>query len=228
MRLFHRLIKTNLVLLLLAALLMQGCGSAPQEEPTPTVTEVPMPVIDGTLSPGEWEDARVEYFFEGSELLWMQSEDYWYIGIRADTPEMIVVNIFIKRGDTINILHASAALGTAAYQKEGDSWMLTQEFTWSCRDTSESAEALAERAAFLEAEGWVSTNTYIGNLNESEFQIERQEDSLRVAVTFMIVPGNSPTFWPTSLTDASSRDLDSLPGRIDFSPEEWGVIPPTE
>jgi hypothetical protein len=223
-----RVFKTSLFLLLLAALLVQGCEAVVQEEATPTVTEVPVPVIDGTISPGEWDNARLEYFFDGSELLLMESEDYWYVGIRADTTELIVVNIFINRGDTIHILHASGALGTATYTKEGDEWLLSRRFTWSCRDTSESPAALAERAAFLETEGWVSTNGDIGAPNESEFQIDKQEDSLRVVVTFMVVPSGYPVAWPADVMDATSWELDELPERMGFHPETWGVIPPPE
>jgi hypothetical protein len=217
-----------LPLLLLTGLLLQGCEPISQEKPapstTPTIMERAIPVIDGTISPGEWQDARVEYFFEDSELFLMRSEDYWYIGIRADTRDLIVVNIFIARGEDINILHASAALGTASYQKEADKWLLTREFTWFCRDTSDSPEARAEREAFLMAEGWVATNSYIGNPNEMEFQVKREEDALPLAVTFIVVPGNSPTFWPTGLQDATSRSLDELPERINFTPDEWGVL----
>lgn len=208
--------------LLLSLPFLAGC--LPANTPTPAPTELPSPVIDGTISPGEWEGARVEAFFEGSELLLLEREASWYIGIRADTPEMIVVNLFINRGNEIDILHASAALGTATYHREGDDWLLFRDFTWWCRDTSESPEALAERETFYLLEHWVSTNTYIGSLNEAEFQIEKREDSLRLAVTFMIVPGNSPTYWPTSLTDASSRPLYQLPEKINFSPEEWGLL----
>lgn len=218
-----------LPLFLLTGLLLQGCQSISPEEPVPSLTPTTMeqspPVIDGIISSGEWEDARADNFFDDSKVFLMQSEDYWYIGIRADTPDMIVVNIFIARGNEIKILHASAALGTASYQRDEDAWLLTQEFSWSCRDTSDSPEARAEREAFLLSEGWVSTNTDIGNPNESEFQIKKQgEEVLRLAVTFMIVPGNSPTFWPASLTDATSRSLYQLPGRLDVNPDTWGIL----
>jgi hypothetical protein len=217
-----------LPLFLLTGLLMQGCQSISQKEPvpsiTPTIMEHTSPVIDGIISPGEWEDARVEHFFDDSELFLMRSEDYWYIGIRADTADMIVVNIFIAREDEIKILHASAALGTASYQKEEEAWLLTREFSWSCRDTSDSPDSRAEREAFLLSEGWVATNSYIGNPNEMEFQVKREEDVLPFAVTFMIVPGNSPTFWPADLTDACSRPLDQLPGRLNVTPDKWGIL----
>ena len=131
-----------LPLFLLTGLLLQGCQSISPEEPVPSLTPTTMeqspPVIDGIISSGEWEDARADNFFDDSKVFLMQSEDYWYIGIRADTPDMIVVNIFIARGNEIKILHASAALGTASYQRDEDAWLLTQEFSWSCRDTSDS------------------------------------------------------------------------------------------
>jgi hypothetical protein len=85
--------------------------------------------IDGTISPGEWDNAGVETFSDNSELLLMHSEGYLYLGIRANTPEMIAGNIFIDRGDEIAILHSSAALGTALYERGIDSWQQTQGFS---------------------------------------------------------------------------------------------------
>jgi len=205
----------------------------PTKAPTPiagqTTVSVPRgkpPTIDGTISPGEWDNAVIETFSDGSELLLMHGEGYLYLGIRASTPEMIVGNIFIEQGDKITILHSSAALGTAIYQKEADRWQQTQEFVWRCRNTSDSEAAQAERAAFLQEEHWVAANSRMGTPNELEYQIEVTNVSLRTAVSF--IRGSNPNAkipWPNDLDDDCIKPTPGgMPAQYHFSPDKWATI----
>jgi formylglycine-generating enzyme required for sulfatase activity len=183
------------------------------------------PTLDGTLSPGEWNNATVETFADGSELLLMHAGGYLYLGIRANTTEMIVGNVFIQRGDEITIFHSSEALGTAIYQKGEDHWHQVQDFTWQCRDASDSDIAQAERDAFLQQEGWVAANSRMGTPEELEYRIEIAEDALRLAVNF--IRGSNPNEkipWPAGLDDDCIKPTPGgLPPEMQFSPELWGV-----
>jgi hypothetical protein len=60
------------------------------------------------MSPGEWGHAGVETVSDGSELILMYGDGYWYLGIRTNTPEMISGNIFLDRSHEIAILLSSA------------------------------------------------------------------------------------------------------------------------
>ena len=184
------------------------------------------PTIDGTLSPGEWENATVETFADGSELFLMHADGYLYLGIRANTPGMIVGNIFVQRGDEISILHSSAALGTAIYQKGVDSWQQVQDFSWQCRDTSNSDTALAKRETFLQQEGWVATNSRIGIPNELEYQIKITDQNLRLAVNFIRASNtNQKIPWPPELSDDCVKPTPGgLPENLYFSLEQWGTL----
>ena len=104
------------------------------------------PAIDGTLSPGEWDDAAIELLSDGSELLLMHADGYLYLGIRSATREAFATNIYVEDNDQVRILHASAALGTAIYQQGTDSWEQTRAFDWKCRGSSNSEAAAAARA----------------------------------------------------------------------------------
>jgi hypothetical protein len=182
--------------------------------------------IDGVFSPGEWDGAEIESFSDGSDLLLMYSEGYLYLGIRANTPEMVAGNVFIDRGDQIAILHVSAALGTALYERGEDGWYQTQEFAWRCRNTGYSDQAQAERDAFLEEERWVSVNGRMGTPNELEYQIEITDETLRLAVNF--IRGSAPNvkvYWPSDLDDDCILPTPGgLPTHMQFSPATWATI----
>jgi len=184
------------------------------------------PAIDGIIAPEEWEGARQELFLDGSELFLLHAGGYLYLGIRASTPDMIVGNIFVERGDEIAILHSSAALGTAVYQRGTDGWQQVRDFSWSCRDTSASEAARAERAAFLETEGWVAANSRMGNPNELEYQMKIPEDTMRLAVVFLRASDpNEKIPWPIDLQDNCTRPTSGgLPKTMDFSPGQWGML----
>lgn len=206
---------------------------------TPTETSTPLtkqstisvprgksPIIDGTMSPGEWDGAVVKSFSDGSELFLMYSDGYLYLGIRAKTSEMIVGNIFIEHGDEIAILHSSAALGTARYQKGMGSWQQTQGFVWRCRSTDNSEAARAERDAFLKEEHWVAANARMGLPNELEFQIEMTNETMRLAVNFLTASNpNVKIPWPPDLNDDCIKPTPGgLPAQFHFSPDKWATL----
>jgi len=199
---------------------------SPEEQTSITVPQGTSPIIDGTLLPGEWDRAKVEIFSDNSELLLMHGEGYLYLGIRANTTDMIVGNIFVDRGDEIAVLHTSAALGTAIYQKDAEIWQQTQGFSWCCRSTNSHDAAQAERDAFLQQEHWVSINSRMGTPQELEYQIEMTNETLRLAVTFMLASGINQKFsWPTHLKDACVQSFEGgFPLQLQFSPDTWETI----
>lgn len=184
------------------------------------------PIIDGTFSPGEWDDATVETFADGSQLFLLQARDFIYLGIRANESRMIAGNVFIHRGDEIAILHTSAALGTAVYKKGEDGWKQTQDFTWRCRNTGDSESAQAERAEFLKDEGWLAANGLMGIPNELEYKIKIQDRDFRLAMVY--IKATYPykkVPWPAKLDDDCIQPASGgLPLVMQFSPAKWAKL----
>jgi formylglycine-generating enzyme required for sulfatase activity len=185
-----------------------------------------LPSIDGVISPGEWEQARIEFFADGSELLLMYTGEYLYLGIRADTPERIAGNILIQQNDEVKILHSSAALGTAIYEQGDAAWQQTQDFAWCCRETNDSDTARAARANFLEQDGWVAANSRTGTPEELEYQIRIMEDTLRLAINILYTSNTDEKIpWPADLGDDSVMPTPGgLPETLNLSPEQWGTL----
>lgn len=216
------------ILLIVSVLAIPSlCSGLETDDPSPiSVPEGKPLAIDGAMSPGEWDGAVVEILSDGSEVLLMHSEGNLYLAIRANTPDMIVGNVFIEHGDEIAILHSSGALGTAHFQKEGDRWQKTQGFDWRCRRTDNSEAAQAERAAFLEKEHWLAVNSRMGTPNELEYQIELKEDTLRLAANFIRTSNtNEKIPWPDNLDDDCIKPTPGgMPEQMIFSPERWAAI----
>lgn len=180
--------------------LLAGCQQAATVVPSaPPFTP---PVIDGRLSPAEWDAAREEAFNGGSQLFMMSDGKYLYLGIRANFAGMLMGNVFIQQGDEISILHISAALGTAIYTRGAEKWQLQQGFTWQCREDSDSPAAMAKREAFLQQEGWLGSISYRGTPEELEYQILLSGEPLHLLVIFESMGMRGVRFlWPGIVVD---------------------------
>lgn len=187
-----------------------------------------LPVIDGTIGAEEWQGARRDFFADGSELFLLRFADDLYIGIRANTPGMIVGNIFIHSSDRITIHHASAALGTAVYQQEGDAWRLVKDFSWRCRRFDNGKEAQAEREAFWDEEHWIAANSRMGTPHELEYRIGVPDEPIHLAANFLRAA--DPTVkvpWPADFSDDTIKPTPGgLPQTLRFAPEKWALLGP--
>jgi Tol biopolymer transport system component len=197
------------------------------------VIDVPLgspPILDGVLEPSEWAGALQDKLSDGGGLFLMQDGETLYVGIRASAKGSGVGNICIDRGEQVAILHSSAALGTAIYEKDGAEWQQIQDFSWRCRNTGSSAAAQEERSEFLQAEGWLANNGRMGVPEEVEYQIAMPEGSLRLAVSFLGPPGfDSVAAWPQDLGDDCQNIrlvTGPVPERLKFSPQTWMTVSP--
>lgn len=213
--------------ILLLLTLMTGCRESAQ--PATFIPDVPRensPLIDGSFSPGEWVAAREESFKGGSQLFLLTDSKYLYLGIRSNFAGRIMGNVFIQRGDTISVLHTSGALGTAIYQKGPEDWRLIQDFTWQCRDTSNTQVIPVECKAFLDQEGWLGSMSYMGNPEELEYQIELTAEPMNLLVVFENLEYAGLKFiWPANVkVNIGELTHGYSPPNLTFSPEEWAEI----
>jgi len=201
--------------------------SEPGMSAVPETVMVPRgnaPLLDGVLSPDEWNGAR-RFEIPGGEVLLMHADGNLYVGLR--TTAQAVGSICIDQGDQIAVLHSSAALGTATYARSETGWRLSRKFAWRCRNKPDAAQLQAERTAFWQDEHWLANNALTGKPGEMEYRIAMPSGSLRLAVTFSRIPDRTLLFWPQELADDSrNRDLigGNAPETLQFSPKQWITV----
>lgn len=216
----------SIVLMAGILVLVTGCRQARAEDLTFDAPRGNPPSIDGTLSPGEWADARRVELASG-ELLFMSDGDYLYVGIRSEV--LGLGSMCVSWDDEISVLHSSAALGTATYVRtSGDDWRRTRAFSWTCRDTSQSEGARQSRQRHLEQEKWLASNGNMGEPAEMEYQIAMIDGKVRLAVTYLKGPDyDAAEVWPANLEDGC-REIELLQGEAPdsskFAPETWMTV----
>lgn len=87
-------------------------------------------VVDGTLTEAEWGPEATKVPLEG-QVLTAREGDILFIGLRS--PSTGLVNINLRRGDEIRVLHQSGSLGRAVYTHADDTWTRVEDYEWRLR-----------------------------------------------------------------------------------------------
>lgn len=177
--------------------------------------------VDGTFSPGEWDGALKADLANGGTLMLMHDNGYLYLGIRSRA--MGFGSICSSVDSQISILHSSAGLGTAVYEKDDQGWHRTQQFSYCCWGTNQS-----ELNEFLQRDAWVSSVGTRGVPEEMEYQIAMNDGSLTLAVVYVDdLTFKTALYWPENLDDdclGLALIPEDPPERLLFSPETWVTI----
>jgi hypothetical protein len=187
-----------------------------------SVPKANSPVVDGVLSPGEWDNATKIKVSDTYYIRAMHDGIYIYIGL-SDTRQ-VIGSMLVDRGGRIDILHSSASLGRAEYEKSGPYWKLAKNFTWLCKQDADAVRFKAAQDKHLAEEGWLASNMNVGKHGEMEYKIAMTAASLRMAITYVTIPEGKFIQWPTTLEE-DTRYVPLLtgnpPGLAAFTPERW-------
>lgn len=213
---------------LLAAFSFSLLLSAQEAENRVTVPRVAdAPVIDGKVSAREWRAAaRVVLGNNQGHALLMHDGNYLYIGLVGGRAGIGSICMQGKTG--VRVLHASAALGTAAFEQENKKWRMTRGFTWTNRETANKEAAAEERKKMLSTDGWFA-NTSTTAQPEREYQVPiRGHKEVPIVLGFMSFTPEQEKFfyWPGTVEDdcAEGQLARGFTDReYTFDPRNWGV-----
>ena len=163
--------------------------------------------VDGLLSPDEWHDAARFPADNLGHVLLKHDDRYLYLGIRATRPGF--PSVCVDHGDTVRVLHASAALGALRYTRAGDRWTKQNEWNFAMRSPDTTAQARAQRDEYLRQNGWVASTVRMGSGAEKEMVIPLAflGTPARLSVAYYLTDDdNAPLgLWPASVGDACAE-----------------------
>jgi hypothetical protein len=185
------------------------------------------PVIDGKLSKTEWADAAQVALADGGQARLLNDGRFLFVAMVGK--RMGIGSICTMNKGELNVLHASAGLGTAVYAQKEGKWMLTRPFTFTNRDTSNSQTGIKDRKKFLADEHWYA-NTHPNGTTEREFQIRLDgRTEIPLVLSFMSYVSASEfdlDAWPETVVDGCV-ELDLASGwtnqQYTFEPKTWGI-----
>lgn len=71
-------------------------------------------------------------------------------------PRAGLASLCVGDHSRVRILHASAAVGEAVYEREGEQWLRRSEFEWKLRDSRKTPITDADRNRVFAELGWVA------------------------------------------------------------------------
>jgi hypothetical protein len=182
------------------------------------------PVIDGRIDDAEWASAMTAELTGGGAMRILRRGDFLYVALRG--PRSGLASLCAAKGSRVRILHASAAVGEARYERAtGDAaWKQTSPFDFHLRDAPRAGRpTLTEYADYLRTAGWVANSSAAGS-PEREFQIRAdQVDAL--GVTFLATSDPMAiSYWPPTIADdcrSVAIAQGYLPASASFDPAGW-------
>ena len=183
------------------------------------------PDVAGSFREADWRGARRARMVGGGELRLLRSGKDVYVAVLGATrgyPSLCVGN-----AQRVEILHASAALGTATYVRIGGVWRLQMPFAWHLRERTPDSLAPTlfdqARAGFYRQYRWLSTASRAG-APVRMFHIGLDDTRARLGVVFLDTETMRTAYWPASM-GSGCRDLSLVkgdaPDRLMFDPAGW-------
>jgi hypothetical protein len=206
----------------------EGSTLTPPNSPSVLIPAGEAITLDGTLDPEEWASAS-RHPFSGGEVLLQQQGDLVSVGVRGSQAGF--PHIALSVGDSVWVLHASAALGQIVYARDERGWVLVGAPVWEVRDPGLTPSAGEIRNEYLQANHWVGSTGRMGNPGESEFLVRLTRfgrDGVRFAVAHLAPESPQGTArWPeTNLDDIGTLQLltGPMPERLEFTTNHWALL----
>jgi hypothetical protein len=204
----------------LAALALVSAGAAGLPSPV-KVPRGPAPVIDGRIDSTEWRGSAVEQLANGLTVRLRHDGQHLFIGVSST--EEGFPSVCAVKGDTIRILHASAALGAIVYGRNGAEWSSRDTaFVYGMRNVALNEQAAGERREYLAEHRWVASTFRMGQGRAHEIQMSLAllDRSPRIAIGYYRNQG-AQVAWPESLVSAGEgcAELELLRGYATAHPQ---------
>ena len=158
----------------------------------------------------------------GGQVAIAREYDVWRVTVTG--PRNGLASLCLADDSTVRILHASAAVGEAVYEKSGDAWVRKSGFTFKLLNTPSGAAPESERRAFFTSMGWLANADNRGAAPR-EFVIRASEGTRFLGVTFLSTDDPmTVSYWPAGMGD-DCREVKvaqgDLPDRASFTPAGW-------
>jgi len=208
-------------------LLSMSGASLAQTAERITVPRGSPPIINGRISTDEWAGSAEARLSDESRVLLRHDGRFLYIAIVGTKPGF--PSVCVARGDSIRILHSSAALGSALYVRDGDEWQQRQKLNFSLRSGDVSETGMKAIADYISANGWVATNSAMSP-SQREMQISLsmlEQGDPRLSLGYYLANDGPVLSWPAHADDgctATKTVQGWLPPTLAFRTAGWARL----
>lgn len=161
----------------------------------------------------------------GGEVTLTRSGEFLDVAVQG--PRAGLASLCVGDDSRVRILHASAAVGEAIYEKDADRWTLKSGFEWKLRDARTGPPTDEQVKAFLASAGWTANASRAADPRRI-FRIRLTERTRYLGVTFFTTDEPmAVSYWPDTIDDdcrAVKVAQGFLPETPRFDPRRWHPI----
>ena len=161
----------------------------------------------------------------GGEVTLTRSGEFLDVAVKG--PRAGLASLCVGDDSRVRILHASAAVGEAIYEKDGDRWILKSGFEWKLRDARTGPPTDEQVNAFLASAGWTANASRAGDPRRN-FRIRLTDRTRYLGVTFFTTDEPmAVSYWPGTIDDdcrAVKVAQGFRPETARFDPRRWHPI----
>ena len=177
--------------------------------------------LDGVINKEEWTGAKEYELSAGGKLYVLRDANTLYLGLKGNSPGW--AHVYIHWKDSINVMHASAALGDQLYTRDNQHWKIQTKFNWEVREFVYNDALQKKQNDHYLKKGWVANNNNAGDKHTLEYKIDLQKFP-GASFVALYADGNSYSSYPSGLTDNTQlKELVSgnNPDNLQFQPSSW-------
>jgi len=181
--------------------------------------------LDGVLDKDEWAGAKEFDLSAGGKIYVLHKGNELYIGIRSTVRGW--AHVYIHRNDSVQVLHASAALGKQLYTKGPENWKLQQKFNWELRDILYNDALREKQEKYFVQNGWVANNNNMADKQTFEFRINIGNTANLSYAALVTADAKSISAYPAQLTDDTIlKELatGNSPDNLQFNLSAWAKL----
>lgn len=182
--------------------------------------------LDGKISEGERKSAEQHELKNGGKILIKQHDNDLYVALISK--ERIWTHVYLSDGNTVNVMHASAALGAVLYKKDQAVWRTIDSFKFELRDTTYNDQLISAQDNYYRSHGWVATNGNMATGKVFEFKLDLTRFPKPTYLACVMSNYNSEFSWfPATVNDDTLLKRlvqGNTPDSLNFKPDQWKKI----
>lgn len=161
----------------------------------------------------------------GGDVTLRQDGDDLHVTVTG--PRVGLASLCVGDEARVRILHASAAIGEAIYERSAEQWVVKSKFDFKLRDARTGPPSEADRRQYFSTMGWVANASRSGDVART-FTVRLAERIRYLGVTYLATgEPMALSHWPASMDDGC-REMKVaqgyLPDTAQFRPAGWHRI----
>lgn len=178
--------------------------------------------LNGKVDEVEWKGAKEYQINSDCKVFILQEKEVLYAALVSK--KKIWAHTYLSDGETVQVMHASAALDDVTYRKVQSVWRTEETFQWGFREQVYTSDVQAKMDSYFQANGWVANNGNMADGKIIEFKIDISQTGPLFFTCVMADYDLNLSHFPSIINDDTILPRlvqGNTPDSLKFEPVKW-------